>query len=584
MFSLLSRPTGKSKGWICSTCRGLSTAPPLGSQQQSVPIRRSVSRRLPDYPTRTRFAPSPTGYLHLGSLRTALFNYLLAKATGGQFLLRIEDTDKKRTVAGAEDRICRDLEWAGLHWDEGPEVGGPYGPYRQSDRTALYREHAHKLLDSGHAYRCFCTSDRLDKLAKQRSQLGLPTDYDRTCEGLPEAESQDRAFRGETYVIRLKVPDIYPKYDDLVYGSIGRHKQNAILFKHGEPAYEDPILIKSDGSPTYHLANVVDDHHMEITHVIRAVEWMPSTPKHLIIYDAFGWQPPVFAHVGLLQDENGQKLSKRNLDIDIQSFEKDGIFPEALVNYVSLLGWSHSLGTDLLPSKPLIENFDLKFTKGNTVVSFGKLNYLQKRYAKIYAEEGGAKFQEMIDRVLAIVEEARRGRTDLDVADDLDFREYVAAVLRLDAKQYTSPEAFVSRNRFFFLPLWETGSRFAQSEQTRDHNKQEDGAIASAARKFADIPPSRWTTTSLREKTIAIVDEICKMRYTWNCADSEEPKGPRDSREANKVFNHWLRQAIMGGLPGPSMPDTMALLGRDVTLSRLHRGARFVTEPAGMAH
>ncbi|KAL8694491.1 MAG: hypothetical protein Q9224_003565 [Gallowayella concinna] len=233
-------------------------------------VDRHVSQQLPSSPARTRFAPSPTGYLHLGSLRTALFNYLLAKATGGQFLLRIEDTDKKRTIPDAEERLCNDLRWAGLQWDEGPGIGGPYGPYRQSERTALYQEHAEKLLQSGHAYRCFCSSEKLNELARRRANLGLPSDYDRTCGGIPREQSDERASAGDPFVVRLRVPSEPPEYIDLVYGSVGKPNHDKKAHNLGEALYEDPVLLKGDGLPTYHLANVVDDHHMEITHVVRA--------------------------------------------------------------------------------------------------------------------------------------------------------------------------------------------------------------------------------------------------------------------------------------------------------------------------
>ncbi|MCJ1231601.1 Glutamate--tRNA ligase mitochondrial, partial [Toensbergia leucococca] len=213
-----------------------------------------------------------------------------------------------------------------------------------------------------------------------------------------------RASGGEPHTVRLRVPDIYPEYSDLVYGLVGKQNRNTSL-KYSESAYEDPILLKSDGLPTYHLANVVDDHTMEISHVIRAVEWMPSTPKHLMLYNAFGWKPPNFAHVGLLQDISRQKLSKRNMDLDIRSFDRDGIFPEALVNYVALLGWSHTLGSDVLSLPDLIKNFNLKFTKGNTVVDFKKLLYLQAKHAQKYSEEDGAMFESLVDRVFNTVRE-----------------------------------------------------------------------------------------------------------------------------------------------------------------------------------
>jgi glutamyl-tRNA synthetase len=417
----------KPSGWICRACLA-SVSLPLVPQRRTFASKkqsRKPDQLLPSSAARTRFAPSPTGYLHLGSLRTALFNYLLAKATGGQFLLRIEDTDTKRTVPGAAQRIFDDLRWAGLQWDEGPEVGGPYGPYYQSQRGEIYREHGAELLKTGHAYRCFCSAERLDELARARAALGLPTDYDRSCLSIPEEEAADRACKGESHTIRLKVPDIYRGYKDVVYGKVGTPKQKKMI--HGEPSYEDPVLVKSDGQPTYHLANVVDDHLMEITHVIRGVEWMPSTFKHIAMYEAFGWTPPEFAHVGLLQDKDGQKLSKRKMDIDIDSYRNNGIFPEALVNHVALLGWSHQEKTDFLPIQRLIEivgphgvptrmrvltihQFDMKFTKGNTIVNFPKMTHLQKWYAQRFIDTDEKdtdlfkrKLSGMVDSVLSVV-------------------------------------------------------------------------------------------------------------------------------------------------------------------------------------
>lgn len=340
---------------LARTCiRSLTSSPYFGAKNQK--------SKLPTTPARTRFAPSPTGYLHLGSLRTALFNYLLAKKTGGQFLLRIEDTDQKRTVPGAVERLCSDLKWAGLDWDEGPDSqDSSYGPYLQSQRTKLYRDHAHKLLHSGHAYRCFCSATRLDDLARRRKELGLPTDYDRQCAGISKKSSDARAAAGESHVIRLLAPDVYPDVYDLVYGRIGKAKgPNAgVIVKHGEIAYEDPVLLKTDGHPTYHLANVVDDHHMDITHVVRATEWISSTPKHLALYEAFGWTPPEFAHVGLLVDEAGHKLSKRNFDTDIDHFREMGILPSTLVNFVALLGWSHGQRSDVMTLDQLVDQVGL---------------------------------------------------------------------------------------------------------------------------------------------------------------------------------------------------------------------------------
>lgn len=284
-----------------------------------------------DEPIRARFAPSPTGYLHLGSLRTALFNNITSKATkGGSFILRIEDTDQNRIVEDAEQRLLQDLEWAGLKWDEGPDCGGPHGPYRQSERLPIYKEHVHELLDKGHAYRCFCTSEQLELQKKQLHEAGQPTIYPGTCRSITPEESIQRAEEGEAHVIRFKSdPDARPKLRDAIYGAFQK-----------KDAEEDFILIKSDGFPTYHFANVVDDHLMKITHVIRGEEWLISTPKHISLYEAFGWTPPTFAHLGLLVNPDGTKLSKRNDSVDLTKYKQGPIMPQSLLLWLANLGSS----------------------------------------------------------------------------------------------------------------------------------------------------------------------------------------------------------------------------------------------------
>jgi glutamyl-tRNA synthetase len=356
--SCLARLSLIAKRRASTAVRAADATPSTSSLRRSP---KKSNQRLPDYPARTRFAPSPTGYLHLGSLRTALFNYLLARSTGGQFLLRIEDTDRTRTIADAEKRLCDDLEWAGLSWDEGPDKGGPYGPYRQSERTAIYQKHAHDLVESGHAYRCFCSTQRLRELADFQNSTGLPVSYDRKCADIPKEESDDRASKGEGHVIRLRMPATNRPFYDLVYGKVGGAKGVAGRERQ-DGAYDDSILLKSDQQPTYHLANVVDDHLMKITHVVRGSEWLTSTPKHMAMYDAFGWEPPQFAHVGLLVNESQAKLSKRDFDVDIASYrDKLGILPEALSNFVALLGWSHLSRSDCKSMEELIEQVGLLF-------------------------------------------------------------------------------------------------------------------------------------------------------------------------------------------------------------------------------
>lgn len=491
---------------------------------------RKTKVELPDGPARTRFAPSPTGYLHLGSLRTALFNYLLAKRTGGQFLLRIEDTDTKRTVPDAEERLYKDLRWAGLQWDEGPEVGGPYGPYRQSERSELYREHAGKLLENGHAYRCFCSSERLNALAEQRHRLGLATDYDRTCESIPREESETRAEAGEKFVVRLRVPDQYPSYEDLIYGTF-----RPLLKRRGDNAFEDPILLKSDGLPTYHLANVVDDHHMKITHVIRGSEWMPSTPKHIAMYNAFGWTPPQFAHVGLLTDENGNKLSKRNFDTDISAFKEMEIFPETLTNFAALLGWSHTEKSDVMDLQKLIEKFTLKFTKGNTTVTFGKLYFLQRKHALERAKAGGKGLQEIVQSVLRLVQDPEGPYAGWKPSDGSTPAQLIERLVVGDAENYTNANEFVYRHSYVFTP---PRGKPATA-----------GDIAERAKSLVEVED--WTKDNLMQKVREIID------------------GRPEGRDGAKEVYHYLRMALTGSEQGMRLYDIMGLLGREECLRRL---------------
>src|SRR5579871_6566568 len=374
------------------------------SKSHNPTVTEDAKRRIwiPEGPARTRFAPSPTGHLHLGSIRTALYNYLIAKRTCGQFILRIEDTDDKRTVVDATERICRDLRWVGLQWDEGPEVGGPYGPYVQSERVSLYRTATNELLESGHAYRCFCDEATLKAKAESRFKAGEPTEYDRTCYHIPKEQSDDWAAQGREYVVRLKDSREIMEGRDLTYGYLYDGRKRKL-----EGTYTDRILLKSNGLPTYHLASVVDDHHMRITHVIRGVEWLISTQTHIALYKAFGWKPPTFAHVGLLLDENNNKLSKRDRRFDLKTMQNEGVLPEALCNYLVLMGWKHvslSGNSDFLPMEKLKEIFDLRFTKANPKVSLDKLWYLQPHYAIARVEAGGTKFEELVRLVMDTAE------------------------------------------------------------------------------------------------------------------------------------------------------------------------------------
>ena len=540
-FSLLLRPQATTyTAYTAYTCRSCLIRLSRRTISSKTAKDQSVTTALPSTPARTRFAPSPTGYLHLGSLRTALFNYLLAKSTGGQFLLRIEDTDQKRTVADAEQRLFQDLRWAGLQWDEGPEVGGPYGPYKQSERSAVYREHAQKLLDSGHAYRCFCSTERLNALAEHRHKLGLATDYDRTCEAIPREESDDRAHRREPHVVRLKVPDQYPTYKDLIYGTFRPLKRRGHVT---ETSYEDPILLKSDGLPTYHLANVVDDHLMNITHVIRGSEWMPSTPKHIAMYSAFGWTPPQFAHVGLLVDEAGNKLSKRNFDTDISSFVEQETFPETLANFAALLGWSHKEKSDVMTLQQLVDNFSLKFTKGNTTVTFGKLHFLQRKHAALRAAAGGQPLADIVGNITALLAspDSPYKRADWEPLAGPSPPAYIESIVKADAENFTNSNEFLYRNVFFFTPLRPATTSSLTADAPRD--------VVERSRMLGELGEGEWTREALMGKVREVIDG-------------------RKEGNAKEVYR-YLRLALTGQDKGMRLYDVMLILGRPETLARL---------------
>ncbi|KAL8735947.1 MAG: hypothetical protein Q9166_000509 [cf. Caloplaca sp. 2 TL-2023] len=539
----------------CRRCRTFSSSSKVAKGD------RRLSQKLPSSPARTRFAPSPTGYLHLGSLRTALFNYLLARATGGKFLLRIEDTDKKRTIADAEERLYSDLRWAGLQWDE---------------------EYAKSLLDSGHAYRCFCSEEKLYELARRRASLGLPTDYDRTCEGILREQSDERAASGHRYVLRLRVPSEPPEYVDLVYGSVGKQSQNKTAQNLGRKAqslgevlHEDPILLKSDGLPTYHLANVVDDHHMKITHVVRAAEWMSSTPKHLIMYNALGWKAPEYAHVGLLQDSDRQKFSKRKGDLDIRKFADEGIFPEALLNYVTLYGWSHDHKSDVLSLAELVAHFKLKFTRGNTIVEPHKLMYLQKKHAANYADEGGQRFEALVDRVFEAVQQEFKAMSwfpESDYANSLqgeELRTRIAAVLKYTAKNYTTPRDFFHNYKYLFcdVPLPEPVSTNIVGERQVIRR-----ARWMLYKLLNNVSPADWNEATLKEAISEAIDYVEKEKQSNDLAIDA------DRKMIYRGVQLYLRWGIARGGSGPPMHTTMALLGRAVSLERLHELATLLDE------
>ena len=330
---------------------------------------------------RVRYAPSPTGLQHIGGVRTALFNYFFARAQGGKFILRIEDTDQERYSDEALDDLYETLAWLGITWDEGPIVGGPNGPYVQSERFALYKEYAEKLVADGKAYYCYCTPERLDAVrAEQQAAKSEQQGYDRHCRNLRAEERAEYEKQGIVPVIRLKVPtEGKTTFHDILMGDITRKNRDVS---------PDPVLLKSDGFPTYHLANVIDDHMMGITHIMRAQEWIPSGPLHIILYEAFGWEPPAYCHLPMVMGKDGQKLSKRHGSTAVRDFREQGYLSEALLNYVSLVGWSYDGEREFFTREELEQLFTLeKINKAPGVFDYKKLDWFNGQYIRQKSDE-----------------------------------------------------------------------------------------------------------------------------------------------------------------------------------------------------
>lgn len=391
-------------------------------------------------PVRVRFAPSPTGHLHLGSARTALYNYLIARQRGGQFILRIEDTDRKRLVIGAEEEFYQWLTWLGIDWDEGPDKGGPCGPYRQSERKQIYQEYALKLIESGHAYYCFCSPERLEKARQEQQKRKETPRYDGFCRDIPLDEAKARISSGERYVIRFKTPcEGKTTVTDLLRGEIT--VENHLL--------DDMILVKSDGLALYHLAAAVDDHLMEITHVIRGSEWLPTFPIHGLIHRAFGWKEPVFVHLSVFLKPSGKgKMSKREsaelikegYSIFIKDLQDLGYVPEAIVNWIALMGWSYDDHTEFFTMADLIEKFSLeRLNPSPAAINFTKFDYfnglhirslefddLAARIKPFFIKAGYAVDDDKLIKIVHVLRERLQGLDDAPMFAGFFFKEDVS--------------------------------------------------------------------------------------------------------------------------------------------------------------
>lgn len=377
---------------------------------------------------RLRFAPSPTGFLHIGNLRSALFGYLLSKSLGGDFLLRIEDTDQKREVEGAVESLIKIMDWVGIRFDEGPHLPGKFGPYIQTQRLDIYKEHSERLLAEDKAYRCFCTEERLAEMREKQQAEKLPPRYDRICRSLSAEESDAKAKSGEHYVIRQKMPleGEVKVYDEL---------RGEITFKNSD--LDDHVLIKSNGIPTYHFASVVDDHLMQISHVTRGDEWLPSFPKNILLYQAFGWTPPKFVHLPLILNKGGGKLSKRQGDVFVEDYKQKGYLPEAIINFCALLGWHPKTDQEIFTLAELIREFSLDgMGISPAVFDLDKLNYYNGHYirektdeelaalCRPYLEENGIRTEDAdLNKVMNVSRDRLKTLADITLLASYFFQE-----------------------------------------------------------------------------------------------------------------------------------------------------------------
>jgi len=468
---------------------------------------------------RVRIAPSPTGDPHVGTAYIALFNKAFAVQQGGKFILRVEDTDRQRSTKDSEEAILRSLRWLDLTWDEGPDVGGPYGPYRQSERVAVYREHAEALIAKGAAYRCFCTPERLAELRAEQRRKKLPQmKYDRRCLSLPHSEVRRRVAAGEPHVVRLRVPDGATSYHDRLRGTITF--QNETI--------DDQVLLKSDGFPTYHLANVVDDHLMEITHVCRAEEWITSTPKHVLLYQAFGWQPPEFIHMPLLRNRDRSKISKRKNPTSLEWYRQQGYLPEALLNFLALMGYSMPDERQVFSFQELVEEFawDRVNTSG-PVFDLEKLEWLNGVYI----------------RQLPTDELARRLRQGNELAATAP-EDQLRRIVPLIRERIKKLSDFPQWAGFFFA------ERLSYDPALLVHKKTTPDEAAAALRATREVLANLhdWTAAAIEQALRALPGTL-----------GQKPRN---------VFM-TLRVATTGATASPPLFESLETLGRHKTLKFL---------------
>lgn len=481
---------------------------------------------------RLRFAPSPTGYLHIGGLRTALYNHLFAKGNNGKFILRIEDTDQTRLVEGALENLIEALEWAGIPYDEGVFIEngkivqkGEYGPYIQSERLDIYGKYVDQLIESGHAYYCFCSKERLDEVREEQKTKGLVPKYDGFCRNIPLEEAKKRIADGEQYVVRLKLPANHDvKFNDLVRGNITINTDDV----------DDQVLLKSDGYPTYHMAVVVDDHLMKISHIVRGEEWLPSTPKHVYLYEALGWEKPVYVHLPTVLNKERKKLSKRHGDVAVGDFKAKGYLPEGLVNYLALVGWTPDSNEEILSMEDLVKEFSFeRVSKTGGIFDRDKLDWVNAHYIRDLSVE------ELVEKLNPYLVKA--GLIEEDFAKE--NQEWLELLVATVQESLHTLEDIVEKSRFIFEKEVEI--------------EEEDALEIIKGEQVKDL------LQAIKEE-LNNVEEI----------DMEYAKGfMKKIQKATGIKGKNLfmpaRAALTGSLHGPEFVNVLVLLGKENILNRI---------------
>ena len=467
-----------------------------------------------------RIAPSPTGDPHVGTAYIALFNCVFARQQGGKVLLRIEDTDQARSRAGSEQMIFDALRWVGLSWDEGPDVGGPYAPYRQSERGQHYRDHAGVLLENGHAYRCFCTEERLAQVREQQKAAKATIGYDRHCRDLDPHDGSRRAAAGEPHVIRLKVPLAGPiEFEDRLRGKVVRDAKEI----------DDQVLLKSDGMPTYHLANVVDDHLMEITHVIRAEEWISSTQKHVLLYQAFGWEAPQFIHMPLLRNTDKSKISKRKHPVSVNYYRDIGVLPQALLNFLGLMGWSFGGDREKFTFDEMVSVFSWdRMSLGGPVFDLDKLKWLNEQYIHDLS------YEQLADALI----------------DWRVNKEYLVKVLPLVRERVKKLDEVIPATEYFFSGDLDYTAALPEMVVP-------DVAPAAVGKALLDFIERFEARDGFSKEVLEDVARTWTEALGWK----------------TKHAFMLLRLVVTGRKASPPLFETMAVLGKEITRRRLRRAA-----------